>query len=247
MFSIPPPVQKKQTFVLRMEKFGKRMSDFDFDGIYEAESESSESPYFTLTPSNKMSAPTDPDENSHDDVQAPPGSGTSESTPFSPTSNSFVDDRVYLPASSASISTPSSHSHSPSLSARGTAFDSAITPNMLLSTSNPLSFAIPLGFVLCITLVVVILAVHHYRKRVRKRTMNAEKLATLRRKCRAALYACGSRYASGSGDAACNKEVGTGICFVYKCICANSGADEGYQGIEAADGAKRECTDTGRW
>ncbi|KAG5335188.1 hypothetical protein C0989_001964, partial [Termitomyces sp. Mn162] len=178
---IPPPVQKKQTFVLRMEKFGKRMSNFYFDGIYEAESESSESPYFTLTPSNKMSAPTDPDENSHDDVQAPPGSGTSESTPFSPTSNSFVDDHMYLSASSASTSTPSSHRHSTSLFARGTAFDSAITPNMFLSTSNPLSFAIPLGFVLCITLVAVILAVHHYRKRVRERSRDAEKLATLSR------------------------------------------------------------------
>ncbi|KAG6902006.1 hypothetical protein C0995_005653 [Termitomyces sp. Mi166 len=164
----PPPVEKEQTFVLQMEtKSGSVW----------------ESPYFTLTPSKKMSAPSAVEDNSPDTFPAPSNFGTSESAPyFSPKSNSFMGDQIYLPASHTSTNTSSPHANNATLSARDATPDSsAFMPNAFLNTSNPLAVAIPLGFVLCIAIVAVVLAVHHYRKRVQKRTTDAEKLATLSR------------------------------------------------------------------
>ncbi|KAG6879158.1 hypothetical protein C0992_004754 [Termitomyces sp. T32_za158] len=134
-----------------------------------------------MSASRKLSAPPDADGNS-DAFPASPGAGASESTPSSSSkSDPFMGDQIDLPVLSSSTHTPSSPYTYNALSARDAASDSAFTPSMFFSTNNPLSFAIPLGFVLCITIVAVVLAVYHFRKRLKRQTMDTEKLATLSR------------------------------------------------------------------
>ncbi|KAG6899796.1 hypothetical protein C0993_006846 [Termitomyces sp. T159_Od127] len=89
-----------------------------------------------------------------------------------------MGDQIDLPSSSTN--TPSPYAYN-AISARDAASDSTFTPSTFLNTSNPLSFAIPLGFVLSITIVAVIVAVYHFRKRIEKRTTDTEKLPALSR------------------------------------------------------------------
>ncbi|KAG6910644.1 hypothetical protein DXG01_009154 [Tephrocybe rancida] len=176
----PPSVRKEQTYTLQME---------DESG------NKSESPYFSLTASRAMSAPDHVDEKSTNTAPAPSSAHKAgEAAPYQVPKDSFdqeipsdrIDDQTFLLASFAGprASPPASrHAGGPSLSARDAASDSAPVPNMLLSSNgpNPIAFAVPLGLVLCIALVAVVLAVRHYRKRVRERTTDAEKLTTLSR------------------------------------------------------------------
>ncbi|KAG6819216.1 hypothetical protein H0H93_014122 [Arthromyces matolae] len=130
----------------------------------------------------KLSAPKDTDD---DNSEAPSAatnhhdSGTDSGSFPSPSSNSFTGDQTFYANTVDSLAKPINLP----LSARDAA-DSTFNPNIFSSSStrpNLLSVAIPLGFMICLTVIALSLAVVHFRKRVKRQAIDTEKLANMSR------------------------------------------------------------------